>query len=211
MVDYLVARDGLPSRSGQAYDYVLAGDGLYLSTANEWLELRVPVARCSVRGLQPIYAACTLRQGRLPMTIWDEILHCLRLAHTAGTEVLTGVRHEGEAYHLVVPHQIVAPLAVHYAPQDDLLLELHSHRDGAAQFSAIDTADEQRLRIYGVVGQLDLVRPAVALRAGAYGYFLPVSWTSVFDGDCTCVDDVLAPDPSPILDELAFGWQELEL
>ena len=30
LVEYQIARDGLPPRRGLAYDYVLAGDGLYL-------------------------------------------------------------------------------------------------------------------------------------------------------------------------------------
>ena len=34
LVDYLIARDGLPSRRGPAYDYVLAGDGLFLVAEN---------------------------------------------------------------------------------------------------------------------------------------------------------------------------------
>ena len=87
---------------------------------------------------------------------------------------------------------MVAPLAVKYKPQPGWLLEMHSHRDVSAHFSATDCADEQGLRLYGVVGRLDEPRPQVNLRAGAYGYFLPVPWTSVFDGDPSCVEDLSA-------------------
>ncbi len=195
VVDYLVARLRVPERSGLAYDYVLAGDGLFLAAANSLLEVRIPVALCPVRGLAPLFAACTLVHGRLPTAIWEETLRCLRLAHAAGCEVLVGVRHDGDRYQLVVPHQVVAPLAVRYAPQDGWLLEMHSHRDGSAWFSATDTADEQRLRLYGVVGRLDRERPAVALRVGAYGHFLPLPWTSVFLGDAASVEDLHADAP----------------
>jgi len=195
VVDYLVARAGMPARSGLAYDYVLAGDGLFVAAANPLLQVRVPVARCAVRGLAPIFAACALVHDRLPPAIWHEALRYLRLARAAGCEVLVGVRHDGDRYRLVVPHQVVAPLAVRYARQDGWLLEMHSHRDGSARFSATDTADEQRLRLYGVVGRLDRERPAVALRVGAYGHFLPLPWTSVFLGDAASVEDLHADPP----------------
>ena len=208
IVDHLVARDGLPPRSGLAFDYVLGGDGLFVVAANPWLEVRVPVARCTVRGLSPVYTACTLPLGRLPASIWDGILRCLQVAHSAGCEVLTGVYHDGEAYRLIVPRQVVAPLAVRYEPQDNLVLEVHSHRDGLARFSATDSADEQRLRLYGVVGRLDQSIPQVALRAGAYGYFLPVPWDAVFDGDCDSIQDVLSASDLGLAQEPFEGWLE---
>ena len=52
-----------------------------------------------------------------------------------------------------------------------------------ACFSPRDDADEQRLGLYGVLGRLDAPRPEVRLRAGAYGYFLPLPWEAVFAGD----------------------------
>jgi len=208
IVDHLVARDGLPPRSGLAFDYVLGGDGLFVVAANPWLELRVPVASCTVRRLSPVYTACTLPLGRLPASIWDGILRCLQVAHSAGCEVLTGVYHDGEAYRLIVPRQVVAPLAVRYEPQDNLILEVHSHRDGLGRFSATDSADEQRLRLYGVVGRLDQSTPQVALRAGAYGYFLPVPWDAVFDGDSDSIQDVLDASDLGLAQGPFEGWLE---
>ena len=71
LVEYLIARDGPPPRRGLAYDYVLAGDGLYLAARNRHLDIRVPVAAVPVRGLPPIYPSVTLRTGRLPAEIWE--------------------------------------------------------------------------------------------------------------------------------------------
>ena len=106
------------------------------------------------------------------------------------------------------PRQVVAPLAVRYEPQDNLVLEVHSHRDGLARFSATDSADEQRLRLYGVVGRLDQSIPQVALRAGAYGYFLPVPWDAVFDGDSDSIQDVLDASDLGLAQEPFEGWLE---
>jgi hypothetical protein len=97
--------------------------------------------------------------------------------------MVCAVRSDGaRGYRLVLPAQTAGPAEVAYVPQPDAVLELHSHHRFPARFSHQDDRDEQRLRLYGVVGRLDAPRPHVALRAGAYGYFLPLPWDSVFDG-----------------------------
>jgi hypothetical protein len=82
------------------------------------------------------------------------------------------------------------------------VLELHSHHALPAYFSRVDDADEQGLRLYGVVGRLDRTRPEVALRVGAYGHRLPVSWDAVFAGDRGGVRDAQFDSPEEADDEL---------
>jgi PRTRC genetic system protein A len=184
MVEYLVARDGVPSRQGLAFDYLLAGDGIYLVAENDDLKVRVPVAGCRVRGLPPVYPACNLKHGRLPRWIWDAIVWAAHVGYTRGHEVLLAVTfHPGVGYRLSVPPQIAGPERVVYRPPTSAMLEIHSHGPHPAVFSATDDRDEQGLRLYGVIGRLDTHRPEVALRLGAYGHFLPVPWETVFDSD----------------------------
>ncbi|MCL4371612.1 MAG: hypothetical protein M1380_12020 [Chloroflexi bacterium] len=191
LVDYLIAREGLPARRGQAYDYVLAGDGLYLAAENRYLEVRVPVATAQVRGLPPIYPNCTLRAGRLPVDLWDRIVDAPRLWSLYGREVLLAVTFEGPSgYRFLLPQQVVGPENIFYRPPSHVVLQIHSHRNYPAHFSPTDDADEQGLCLYGVLGKLDGDCPEVALRVGAYGYFLPVPWDSVFDGDLGVFRDV---------------------
>lgn len=191
LVEYLVARDGLPPRRGLAYDYVLAGDGLYVVAANRYLDVRVPVAHARVRGLPPLHPTCTLRAGRLPPAVWKQIVDEARARGQRGHEVLLAVSYDETAgFRLIRPRQVVGPLRVVYQPLDDVVLEIHSHHRHSARFSPIDDADEQRLCLYGVLGRLDRDRPEVALRVGAYGYFLPVPWEAVFVGDRGVFRDV---------------------
>ncbi len=75
-----------------------------------------------------------------------------------------------------------------------------------ARFSATDSADEQRLRLYGVIGRLDQSIPQVALRAGAYGYFRPVPWDAVFDGDSESIQDILDASDLGLAQEPFEGW-----
>jgi len=184
LVDYLVARDGPPDPSGLAYDYVLGGDGLFVAAHNRYLDVRVPVATAPVRGLPLLFPSVALRTGRLSQGIWDVIVAALCAWARVEREVLFGVVHdEIMGYQVVQPRQATELTAVRYRPIEDAVLEIHSHHRFAARFSPIDDADEQALRVYGVLGRLGFDRPEVALRAGAYGYFLPFPWEAVFNGD----------------------------
>jgi PRTRC genetic system protein A len=193
LVDYVIARDRVPPRRGLAYDYIVAGDGLFLAAENRFFAARVPVAPAKVRGLPPIYPAFTLWDGPLPTAIWEQIIALCRAWGEAGHEVVLTVVHEdGAGYRLVMPNQVVSAVAVRYLPVADVVLEIHSHHRYPARFSPTDDADEQRLCLYGVLGRLDGDRPEVALRVGAYGYFLPVPWRSVFAGDLGRFHDLSA-------------------
>lgn len=196
LVDYLVARDGPPNPSGLAYDYVLGGDGLYLAARNRYLEVRVPVATALVRGLLPLYPSFSLRTGRVPQALWDAIVTAARTWARVEREVLVVVVHdELLGYRVIQPRQAIGRTAVRYRPLDAAVLEIHSHHRFPARFSATDDADEQALRVYGVLGRLDAPQPEVALRVGAYGHFLPVPWDAVFAGERDGVRDAQFDPP----------------
>lgn len=138
LVDYLIARRGLPPRSGLAYDYVVAGDGLFVAADNEHLDARVPVATCPVRGLPEIHAACALRHGRLPVTIWNDVVGTARTWAIAGHEVLLAVVWEPPwGYRTIRPPQIVGAERVIYQPTAATVLEIHSHHSLPAFFSRV--------------------------------------------------------------------------
>jgi hypothetical protein len=101
VVDHLIARSGVPplGLSGNAYDYIVAGDGLIVQASNRWLVVRLPVAAREVRGLQPVRAACALAHGKIPSALWHIMIRLLWQAHRGGgSELLMSVRYaEGAA------------------------------------------------------------------------------------------------------------------
>ena len=190
LVDYLVARDGPPPVSGPAYDYVMAGNGIYVQAENACLLARVPLADCEVRGLPALEPACVLKHGRLPRDLWQHIVAVAQTWAAFDQEVLLTVRHAARlGYHLVVPRQTTGPTEITYRPAPNVVLEIHSHHAYPARFSPVDDADEQRLALYGVLGRLDTAQPQVALRLGVYGYCMPVPWEGVFEGDTGGFED----------------------
>ena len=183
LVDYLVARDELPARSGDAYDYVLAGDGLYVVAENDALDVRLPLALAEVRGLPPVGPSFMLRGGLIRQELWEDIVAAARLFSTQGQELLLAITYrEDVGYRLVVPRQTAGSLQVLYEQLPDVVLAIHSHHRFPAVFSSTDDADEQGFGLYGVLGRLDQDRPEVSLRAGIYGYFFPLPWGAVFNG-----------------------------
>jgi hypothetical protein len=118
-VDYLLARAGAPWPRGLAYDYVLAGDGLWLAAANAVLTVRVPIARCTVRGLPPLGGAGVLRHGRIPDWLWAAGAGVPHRWATIGRAILRLVTGDTVGrYALVVPAPAVAAARVCYAPPD---------------------------------------------------------------------------------------------
>ena len=102
---------------------------------------------------------------------------------------------ERGVYRLVAPWQTPTASRVEYALPDGLglpVLHLHSHHALRAYFSATDDADERGFALYGVVGRLDTAAPEVALRAGAFGHWLPLPWSRVFAGDRGPFRDLVA-------------------
>ena len=199
IVGYLHAHDGVPPRVGRSWDIITAGDGVWLATDNPVLSLRVPIAPCHIQGLAPIGPACELRQGLVPQACWDDAVSLFRWHAARGHESLALVLLDTiGGYRLVAPQQSLTPSRVEYELPDGLglpLLHLHSHHMMQAYFSATDDADERGLCLYGVVGRLDTAEPEVALRAGAFGHWLPLPWSGVFDGDRGTFRDLVADLP----------------
>lgn len=211
LVGYLVAQRGVPASVGLAYDYVLAGDGLFIAARNAHLEARVPVAACRVRGLPKAGAMMGLRRGRLPVRLWEAAVTEARLYCELGEETMFAVTNNGGPnYWLVRPEQERDATSVRYRPAEDAVLELHSHHRMRAYWSSTDDADEQGLRLYGVLGGLDTPRPEVAIRLGVYGHFMPVPWEAVFEGDKGSFRDVCFEREEPSAGKAEIGREELD-
>lgn len=56
----------LPPNNAQAYQYILAANGLFVRAETRFWQACLLVAPCMVRGLQPLQPRFTLKTGRLP-------------------------------------------------------------------------------------------------------------------------------------------------
>lgn len=186
-VGYLVRRPGEYSgRRGVGYDYVMAGNGLWVESEGPYLAARAQVGGGRVRGLAPMSPRLVLRNGRVPWHLFDLALSVMQT--DPGRERYVEVRWCG-GYQLHVPEQERSETSVRYRCGPDVVVELHSHGRMEPYFSNTDNSDEQGLRVYGVIGQMDRL-PRVRMRVGVYGHFQEVPWSDVFSGELRyAVDD----------------------
>jgi PRTRC genetic system protein A len=178
-VGYLLNKEkGPEGEPGLFYDYILAGNGVFVRARSSLIRATVLISRAQVRGLSPLREGIELPQGRIPWMIYD--LAVSVLAATPHRERYLAVTWEGK-YHLRAPAQVSSPGGVEYEPLSNTVLDIHSHGTMSAFFSSTDNRDEQGLRIYMVMGRFDTLLPDVAIRVGVYGYFAPVRTAEVFD------------------------------
>mgnify|MGYP001308347909 CR=1 FL=1 len=193
LVTYYIHRaEPLPLTNALAYQYVLAGNGLFVRAETRFFSVTLPVAPAVVRGLPLLAAQFQLRVPRLPARLLETILADARRARRpdgAFNEALYQFHHHGQTVQVKKPPQRVTGVSVLAAGDNapTVFCDLHSHGAMAAFFSATDNADEQGARLYGVIGRLD-GEPEIRLRVGVYGYWQPLPVTAVFAGRGPCKD-----------------------
>lgn len=176
----------LPPSDALAYQYILAGNGLFIRAETCFFEAILPLAACTVRGLAPLRHCFRLKVARIPARLLDTILTdaCRARRPDRGlNEVLYQFHYHGQSVQVKKPVQQTTAVTILAAGVADptILCDLHSHGNMPPFFSRTDDADEQAARVYAVIGKLDTA-PEMQLRVGVYGYWLPLPVTAIFTG-----------------------------
>jgi len=178
-VGYLLnKREGPEGEPGLFYDYILAGNGLFIRGASPLLKASLLVSPAWVRGLAPLKEELELPHGKIPVRLYDLALSIFMARNDE--EQYLAITWENE-YRLRMPAQERSSASVTYENLLSCVMDIHSHHRMSAWFSGQDNADEQGLRLYMVVGRLDTLVPEVEIRLGVYGYFAPLELRDVFN------------------------------
>ena len=190
-VRHLITQDGgLPPFAG-LYDYVLAGNGVFIRARRKGVQACVPIALCEVRGLLGLEPNVELTLPRVPADLTQKLLDIALAERTAGGKWLEAMYHlswSETGWELVKPAQRQHPDAVEpvgpYAGTSyaTYLIEVHSHHTlDCHWFSATDDASEgTKFRFFGLL--FDLTgRPRLSLRLNVYGYPWEVPAAKVFE------------------------------
>jgi hypothetical protein len=180
--------------NAQVYEYVLAANGLFIRAEREGLRACIPVQgwfsdRTNLSGLHPVEPYVELEYPHLDQEVLAKILECSQTAALdkgKPLEVLFYLKYrEQNGWELILPEQKATRFSVH--PLDssayayaETLIEVHSHHNMQAIFSAMDNADEQGFRLYGVIGDI-FERPTFHLRIGVWGHFWPIPARWIFE------------------------------
>ena len=193
MIDKLVTyhihnRDPLPANDALAYQYILAGNGVFVRAETRFFTALLAVTACTVRGLPPLRPQFKMLVPRILARLLDAVLADARRARRSDNrlnEVLYQFHHHGRDVQVKKPAQQTTPTSVAtsmttaVADTASIICDLHSHGNMRAFFSLTDNADEQGARLYAVIGKLDS-EPEMRLRVGVYGYWQPLPLTAVF-------------------------------
>ena len=178
-VGYLLnKREGLEGDPGLFYNYILAGDGLFIRAENPLIKGTLCISPVNIRGLAPLDKQIELVHGKIPRRLYDLALSVLMAG--SDREQYLAITWENE-YRLRMPGQERNGASVQYETLPSSIMDIHSHRRMDAFFSNTDDSDEKGLRFYAVVGRLDTLLPEVELRLGVYGYFAPLSIEDIFN------------------------------
>lgn len=165
------------------YEYIVAGNGLFVRAEDSRMSACIPIARVENPGLPEMEIDVTLKNiRRLPGAYLQSILNSARrrLPNEAAYQIVP----DGPLpWRIVCPEQTATPASVDYADQSDAVIDVHSHGRMGAFWSTTDNADEQGLRFYAVIGNIDTDYPTLLVRVGVYGHHWPISAASIFD-DC---------------------------
>jgi PRTRC genetic system protein A len=154
------------------YEFVIAGNGVFVRAHRCGLEAMIPISMCEIRGLQPVEPYVRLEAGKIPMICTQAIL--AEFQSDLPNESLVWVRVEDKKWKVIKPEQIADENSVHPVDPFDpagiaALVDVHSHDTMEPFFSTKDDKDETGFRIFAVFGLLD-TQPCVMARVGIYGY-----------------------------------------
>jgi len=199
LVDHQIYRGGAEWAllHDKAYDYILAGNGLWKRAHSRHFRATIPIVKVAVAGLPEFHTyqvQLNTPPFPIPGRVLDPILEDAAQHAREGKEKMYQIcrvspgngwrgwpRAPQRGWQVIMPAQRASGGQVRYQNRDerDVVCDLHSHHTMHAYFSATDDRDEQGFRFYAVIGNL-LEAPEISLRLGMYGDFLRIPATVIF-------------------------------
>jgi hypothetical protein len=192
-----------PSPNGKLYQYILAGNGLFVRAARREMEVVVEWQSFEVRGLPPVQPTLTLQGPLVPADLLLEMLDTARLTPNQN-ECLFFLFLDGGKWELHMPRQIATPQGVSMETDRTPLVDLHSHVNYAARFSPDDDRDHQWFHLHAVLGSI-FSAPEIRVRVGIYGHLVDIPANWVFEVPSE-IRDALGDQPAAV----RVDWEGLD-
>jgi PRTRC genetic system protein A len=190
-VNHIIAEaTGLPPISAPLYEYIMAGNGLFIRAKRDVMSATIPLCKHKIIGLPAVTPELTTSFDKVPEEIMRRILTVAEDTAKEGLESLFYLWLKAGAWQLEIPPQIRAHKTVEPcekgagSPYERAIIEIHSHHEWDDVFSDDDDRDETGFRIYGVIGHVNPARhyrPSINLRLGVYGNWWPLPAARVIE------------------------------
>ncbi|MEE4377378.1 MAG: PRTRC system protein A [Candidatus Competibacteraceae bacterium] len=175
----------LPPVAVGTHRFVAAASGLFVQARTRALAVTLKVADTIPLPYGDLQESVTLAGGRLPLALYARMRAAALAAVPLEWAAAVVYDHDAATYRLVEPVvESVSRGHIRYStaslPDDDLVLDIHSHGHGQAYFSATDDVSDRKGGTYiacvlGCCGAASTVE--VVTRLVVKGIFFPVPWT----------------------------------
>lgn len=173
--------------SAVLYEYLLAGNGLFLRAKRSEFAACLPVCEKTIRDLPAVSAGIFWRKPKISRSVWQQILSDARFRsdfEEFKEDVYVVFRDEKTAewrWSAISRERQRASTIADDTREEygKACLELHTHPPGAIHFSLADDRDEQgKFRIFGILIDIHSATPKIRFRCGLYDFFsqIPADW-----------------------------------
>ena len=193
-VEHKVASSETQNVTAVMFEYLMAGNGLFIRAKRKEFSVCLPVCREPIKGLPQITSGIIWHKPKIPIYIWQQIWENAR----AGSD---SIQFREDVY-VVFWHERASQWCWKNIGKerswartiaDDSLseyseacIELHTHPDGVIHFSSADDRDESgKFRIFGILVDIHTNNPKIRFRCGVYDYFaqIPADYISEMPPD----------------------------
>ena len=185
-IDHKVASTEVDDVTAILYEYLIAGDGLFMRASRSEFTASLPLCKRPIRGLPEGNAGITWHRPRICRYLWQEIWQHARIISTSSEfkeDVYIIYWHKSEAawrWKAVSRERSWAATIADdtIAEYGEACIELHTHPPGAIHFSRADDLDESgKFRIFAIMVDIH-DNPQIRFRCGIYDHFFPIpaSW-----------------------------------
>lgn len=185
-IGHRIAKERFEPVEAILYDYLLAGNGVLLRARREEFTVSVPLVFREIKGLPIVFVGIEWHKSKVPSRIWDEI--CLHAWTSNSKEsfreeiYLIYWNNERDSWQWSTSSRdrtYASTIADDSLPEyAEACIEIHTHPDGAYQFSSADDRDESgKFRIFGIMADVH-DKPKFRFRCGIYDNLIPIpfSW-----------------------------------
>lgn len=182
-IGHKIATDGSEeSIDALLYEYLLAGNGVFLRARRKEFTVSLPLCSREVRGLRDAEVGIEWNKPNIESSVWKEILDDARGRHLSS-------KFKEDVY-LILWNELskcwrwrsagrnsnwAMTIADDALPEyGEACIELHTHPPGALHFSKADDRDESgKFRIFAIL--IDVHdKPKIRFRCGIYDHLVPI-------------------------------------
>ncbi len=201
-IGHRIAKERFEAVEAILYEYLLAGNGLLLRAQREEFTVSVPLVFREIMGLPPAFVGIRWHKPKVPTRIWGEICKHAKISNSEENfrEELYLIYWDGGRYAWQWStssrdRTYASTIADDRRPEySEACIEIHTHPEGAYQFSTADDRDESgKFRIFGIIADVH-DKPKIRFRCGIYDHLIPIpfSWIGTLPSGVVDLNEVEA-------------------